>query len=90
MKKKREGLDRGDASAKVYKKRTDRVRQEDRGRDYMLHNGKTWVRTTVSDESGVGRRWEQFVKTCKVPTLATSKNATKKSVGKAPVKKKGK
>jgi ribosomal protein S19 len=55
-----------------YKKRIEKVMEADRNLEKRVHNGKGYVKVTVSSELGRGKKWGEFVKTRK-PCVAARK-----------------
>jgi ribosomal protein S19 len=47
------------------KKRTDRVRLEDRNVEKLVHQGKGYKKVVLTNERARGKKWGEFVKTRK-------------------------
>lgn len=59
------------------KQRTQRVRKGDRNVEKRVHDGKGYVKVRVGNERGVGKKWGEFVKTCKPCTKGANRQLRK-------------
>jgi ribosomal protein S19 len=67
------------------KKRSDLVREEDRGKVVLVHNGKIYMKRRVGNDIYLGLRWGERVKTRKPCRTGANRRLRKKA---KPVKKK--
>ena len=60
------------------RRRTDRIKEDDRNQTREVHNGRTYVKVKRINEDAVGRRWGEMVKTRKPCTKGANKRLNRK------------